>query len=160
MRKVIPALAATAALALLGACGGSGDQAATTTEAGGSGGSGSDDGGAIKIMSPKDGADVTSPVTLKFDAGDIGPTDSGKDHVHIFVDGKETDYTVVTKSPFKVTGLSKGKHTINITKQHADHSPAGPKADITVNVTGGSTSGGDKSDTSDKSDSDNGGYDY
>ncbi|MQA82446.1 MAG: hypothetical protein GEV10_28965 [Streptosporangiales bacterium] len=125
-RRVSMFGAMAAVVVLVAACGSSG----------GTGGSG-DDAGKLTITSPKDGASVQQPFTLKFDAGDIGATDTGKDHVHIFIDGKETDYTVVTKSSFVIKGVSKGEHTINVTKQHADHSPAGDKAEIEVNVTDG-----------------------
>jgi hypothetical protein len=139
--------AAAAVAALLAGCGGSGD-AATSTDAG-------SEANGITITAPKDGASVAVPFTLEFDAGDIGPTESGKDHVHIFVDGNESDYTVVEENKFQIDGLSEGEHTINITKQHADHSPAGAEAEIKVNVTGGDTSGGSGS-----SDEGSGGPDY
>lgn len=142
MRKPVPIFMATAATALIvAACGGPAETATTTGSGGDSGG----DAGKITITSPKDGASVSPPFELRFDAGDIGPTDTGKDHVHIFVDDKETDYTVVTENTFQIEGLSEGEHLIHITKQHADHSPAGAEAEITVNVTGGDTSGGSSS---------------
>jgi hypothetical protein len=138
VRKRVPVILAVAATAMIvAACGGPGES--TTTSSGGDGGN---DAGSITIMSPKDGASVTSPFTLKFDAGDIGPTDSGKDHVHIFVDDEETDYTVVTENTFQIEGLVEGEHTLHVTKQHADHSPTGAEAEVKVNVTGGDTSGG------------------
>lgn len=141
MRKPVLALGmAAAAVVVLAACGSNDTTTATTSDNGDSGGAGK-----ITIMSPKNGASVKEPFTLKFDAGDIGPTDSGKDHVHIFTDGKETDYTVVTQNSFQIKGLSPGEHTINVTKQHADHSPAGAEAEIKIKVSGGDTSG-DKSD--------------
>ncbi|MQA02352.1 MAG: hypothetical protein GEV07_06360 [Streptosporangiales bacterium] len=128
-----------ATVVLAAACGGSGN--------------GSDGGGKLRITSPSDGASVGQPFTLKFDAGDIGPPDSGKNHVHVFIDGEEDDYTVVTKGSFVVKGLSNGDHTITVTKQRADHSPTGAEAEIDVNVTGG-----DKRD--DDTDDDGGGYGY
>lgn len=138
--------AVAAAAVLLAGCSGSGD--AATTDNGGSKAEG------ITISAPKDGASVSVPFTLEFDAGDIGPTETGKDHVHIFADGDESDYTVVGENKFEIKGLSEGKHTINITKQHADHSPAGSEAEITVNVTGGDTSSDSGSSDGDS------GYDY
>ena len=141
MRKPVLTLGmAAAAAVLLAACGSNDGTTATTADNSGGG-----DAGKVMIMSPKNGASVKEPFTLKFNAGDIGPTDSGKDHVHVFTDGKETDYTVVTQNSFQIKGLSPGEHTINVTKQHADHSPTGAKAEIKVKVTGGSTSGGKKS---------------
>lgn len=159
MRKTVPAFAATAAAALIVAagCGGSGDDTATTS--GGGGGGGMDHG--VTIISPKNGASVNEPFTIKFDAGDIGPTDSGKDHVHIYADGKESEYTVVTKNHFVIKGLSKGQHTIEVAKQHADHSPTGEEAKIKVTVSGGATgkSGKSKKDNG-GGDSGGGGYSY
>ena len=110
--------------------------------------------GAVTITAPKDGADVTAPVTVTFTTKtSIGPTDSGKDHVHVFLDGKKDEYTVVTSSPYTIKNIPAGKHVINVTEQHADHSPAGPSTQITVNVTGGGSSGGDTGGGG-------GGYDY
>lgn len=139
--------AVAAAAVLLAGCSGSGDAATTT-------GSGDSKADGITISAPKDGASVSVPFTLEFDAGDIGPTETGKDHVHIFTDGDESDYTVVGENKFQIKGLSEGKHTINITKQHADHSPTGSEAEITVNVTGGDTSSDSGSSDGDS------GYDY
>lgn len=126
---------ALAACALLAGCG----------TAAGSGGGGSP---TVTITAPSDGSDVGSSFSLEFTTSEqIGPTSSGKDHVHVFTDGHTNDYTVVTASPFKITGLPAGKHTVGVTLQHADHSPAGASAQVTVNVTGGG--GGAPSPTQD-----------
>ncbi len=112
--------------------------------------SGSSSGGGgptLKITSPSDAATVSVPFTLTFTSSEpIGPTDSGKDHVHLFVDGKINDYEVVTSTQTEVKNLSPGEHTIGVTLQHADHSPVGARAEITVTVTGGS--GGTPSESS------------
>jgi hypothetical protein len=131
-----------AALLAVAACGSNGYSSSS------SGGSAQ----SLKITSPAGGASVTTPFTLTFtSSAPIGPTDSGKDHVHLFVDGK-TNYQVVTATRTQVKGLSPGKHTIRVTLQHADHSSDGAKAQITVIVTGGS--GGTPSSTP------TGGYGY
>lgn len=92
----------------------------------------------IAIVSPANGANVTMPLTIKIKTKDaIGPLDSGKNHVHYIVDGKEDQYEVVTSDSHVIKSLPKGKHTIKVTLQHADHSPIGPLVTITVNVTGG-----------------------
>lgn len=151
MRTRVSFFGAIAAVVLFAAaCGGSGGT--------GSGGGGGGDSGkaGVTITSPKDGASVSEPFMLKFNAPDIGPTSSGKDHVHVFVDGKESEYTVVTKSPFMIKGVPSGEHTINITRQHADHSPTGAKDEIKVNI----TSGGAPSSSSSSSSSSGGGYSY
>lgn len=153
MRKRLSTLGAMAAvLVLAAACGSS----ASGNGGGGGGGSKSGD-NTVTITSPKDGASVTEPFMLKFNAPDIGPTTSGKDHVHVFIDGKENDYTVVTKSPFMIKGVPSGMHTINITRQHADHSPTGAKDEIKVDITGGGAPSSSKPSSSSSS---GGGYNY
>jgi hypothetical protein len=120
-----------AAVAMVGvvACGSSGTNAAS-----GNGGGGAP---RVTITQPADGASVRVPFTLKFTSSvTLGPTDSGRDHVHVFADGKTDQYTVVPTTSFEVQNLSPGRHTIGVTLQHADHSPAGANAQITVTVTG------------------------
>ena len=95
----------------------------------------------VTITSPAPSANVSAPLTVKFSTSvPIGPVSSGKDHVHVFVDGKTNEYTVVTSSPYVLKNIPNGKHTIDVTLQHADHSPDGASAQVSVNVTsGGST---------------------
>jgi hypothetical protein len=132
----------------------------TATACGSSGSSGSSSGGGgptLKIGSPANGAGVSEPFKLTFTSSEpIGPTESGKDHVHLYVDGNTTSYQVITSSPAEVKNLSPGKHTLKLTLQHADHSPVGPEAQITVTVSGGT--GGSPSPT--PSSSSSGGYGY
>jgi hypothetical protein len=103
----------------------------------------------VTITSPADGASVKMPFVLRWDSTvPLGPTDSGKDHVHVYVDGHSNDYTVVGGNRFQVKGLSPGKHKVEISLQHADHSPVGPKSAVTVNVgSGGSTTSPSPTDT-------------
>lgn len=112
---------------------------------GGSGAAASPSGGGkpkLTILTPKDGATVTAPVKLTYNTNvPIGPPDSGEDHVHVFLDGKTQDYTVVPKTTYMVRNLPSGRHTIGVTLQHADHSPAGASARVTVTVKGGGSSG-------------------
>jgi hypothetical protein len=92
----------------------------------------------VAITSPTDGADVTVPFTLRWTSTvKLGPVDTGRDHVHVYVDGNSNDYTVVGANEFTVNDLSAGRHKVEISLQHADHSPVGPKSAITVNVVGG-----------------------
>jgi hypothetical protein len=154
MRRLVSMFGAVAAVMLFAAaCGGGSGDSASGGSGGGSGKAG------VTITSPKSGASVTEPFTLKFNAPNIGPTDSGKDHVHVFVDGKENDYTVVTKNSFTIKGVPNGEHTINVTRQHADHSPTGAKDEIKVNITGGGGSSSSKPSSSSSSSS-GGGYGY
>jgi hypothetical protein len=109
------------------------------TLAGCGSGSGAGTGGEeLTITSPEDGASVQVPFELTWDSSvPLGPPDSGKDHVHVYVDGKSNDYTVVGGTRFRVKGLSAGKHEVQISLQHADHTPVGPESSIEVTVAGG-----------------------
>jgi hypothetical protein len=89
----------------------------------------------VSITSPADGATVGSDVEVSWDTSEqLGPPDSGRDHVHVFVDGHSNDYTVVGGNSFTVEGLSPGQHTLDVTLQHADHSSAGAEDEVEVNV--------------------------
>jgi hypothetical protein len=120
---------AGAALVLVSACGG------------GSGGSG---GGSpeVTITSPSEGADVGSSFPVRWDTSvRLGEPSTGRDHVHVFVDGHADDYTVVGGNEFMLKGLSPGKHIVNVTLQHADHSPAGAGDEVEVDVSGSGGTG-------------------
>jgi hypothetical protein len=139
---------AVLAAGLLAGCG-------NTTASGGSG-SGSDS-PSLSITSPSEGDTVGSSFTVKWDSNvELGEPDTGKDHVHVFIDGNSNDYTVVGGDSFQVTGLSDGQHTVDITLQNADHSPAGAEDQVDVMVSG---SGGSQS-PSDDSSSGGGSYNY
>jgi hypothetical protein len=115
----------------------------------------------LTITAPSDGADVQLPVTLKFTTSkEIGPEESGKDHVHVVIDGKTNDYTVVTSTTYQIKSLPMGRHVIGVTLQHADHSPAGANAQVTVNVTGGGSSGGNDGGSGTGGSGGSGGYGY
>ena len=121
-----------------------------------SGSSSSGDSPSVSITSPSEGQTVGSDFMVKWDSNvSLGEPDTGKHHVHIFVDGNSNDYTVVGGDSFDVTGLSNGKHTIDVTLQNADHSPAGADDQVDVMVSG---SGG--SSPSDDSSSSGGGINY
>jgi hypothetical protein len=131
MRRRIPYLAVlTIALLATAACGSKSASPGNT----GSGGGG---GPTLTITAPANGATVTSPFMLTFQSSEpLGKTDTGMDHVHVFADGKSDQYTVVPTTSFEVKNLSPGQHTVGVTLQHADHSPAGANAEITVMVSG------------------------
>jgi hypothetical protein len=116
-------------------------------ESNASGGSGSDS-PSLSITSPSEGDTVGSSFTVKWDSSEsLGEPDTGKDHVHVFVDGNANDYQVVGGDSFQVTGLSPGDHTVDVTLQHADHSSAGAddQVDVTVSGSGGSSPSDDNS---------------
>jgi Bacterial Ig domain len=123
---------AVLAAGLLAGCG---DSSATTSSSG-------SDSPSLSITSPSEGDTVGSSFTVKWDSSEsLGEPETGKDHVHVFVDGNSKDYTVVGGDSFEVTGLSDGEHTVDVTLQHADHSSAGAddQVDVTVSGSGGSS---------------------
>ena len=145
MHKPVRFVVAIAAIALAVAACGSG-----TDETAGASGEAK-----VTITSPSDGDTVDIPFMLEWDSTvPLGEPDTGKDHVHVYVDGQTNDYTVVGGNEFQVKDLSPGEHTVEISLQHADHSPVGPTSEISVTVGGG---GGSESPSSDGG---GGGYGY
>lgn len=152
MRRPRSLFAATAALALvLAGCGSTGD---ASTSGGGSGG----DGPSVKILKPADGDTIGVPFTLAVDSSEeLGTTESGNHHVHIYFDGDDTAYEVIesgngedheiTADSPALRGLEPGEHELDISLRNADHSPAGADTKITVTIdttgSGGSSGGGD-----------------
>jgi hypothetical protein len=140
-RPLVMAFVAT--VTLLAACG-SDDDGATTTASG-------EDGMTLSIASPDDGGEVSAPFTVEFDSSEeLGPTEEGVHHVHIFWDGDDSEYTVVEADSVEVTEAPEGEHTLTASLRNADHSPAGVETEITLNV--GSGAGADTGD--------DGGIDY
>jgi len=89
----------------------------------------------VTITSPQNDATVGNAVPVKFKTSvPIGALDTGEDHVHVVVDGNTNNFVVVTAHQTMVKNLKPGKHTIGVTLQHADHSPAGAQDQVTVNV--------------------------
>jgi len=135
-------MAVTAIALLAAACGGDDEGATTATGEGGM---------TLSITAPDDGGEVSLPFTVEFDSSEeLGPTDDGVHHVHIYWDGDDSEYTVVEADNIEVTEAPEGEHTLNASLRNADHSPAGVETEITLTV----GSGGD-SDTGD-----DGGIDY
>lgn len=159
MTKHKTTLAGIALVALLGAACGS-------SEEGGSGGTDAAAGGgdALTISAPADGAEVSLPFTLELDSADpLGAPETGNHHVHVFFDGDDSSYEVVTSDTFEIADLAPGDHSLTASLRNADHSPAGVDVTIDVTVAGGgggsgskSGGGGDKSDNG--SDDSNYGY--
>jgi hypothetical protein len=74
---------------------------------------------------------------LKFTSSEpLGPPESGAFHVHVFFDGNEDEYEVVTTNTFEAKGLSPGEHEVAASLRNADHSPAGAEDEVTVTVVG------------------------
>ena len=105
-RAAAAAVATVPLLGLLAACGGS------------SSGSGSP---TLDITSPANGAHVGSAFPVTWHASvSLGAPDTGRDHVHVFVDGHANDYTVVGGDQFMLKGLTPGKHTVDVRLSEAD----------------------------------------
>jgi len=121
---------------LLGAVFAIGIFAAACSSAGASTGSG---GMTLSITSPSNGATVSEPFTVKFDASvPIGDPSTGDNHVHLCFDGGSCDdvagSVIAYTNSAQVTGLSPGMHTIEASLRNADHSDTGVNTTITVNV--------------------------
>jgi hypothetical protein len=135
MRVQLFALAAVALLAA--SCGSEPSSAA-------SGGGGGPD---VSIAAPDDGASLSVPFTVEVSSSEeLGPTDTGAHHVHLFFDGNEDEYEVVESDSIEIDDLDSGDHTIGVSLRNADHSAAGAEAEISVTVTGGGGGGTDDSD--------------
>jgi hypothetical protein len=146
-------LAAGAALTVLLAagCGGGGTGGGGGYGGGGQGGK-APAGMALEITSPADGDTVEVPFTVELDSSEeLGPTDSGAHHVHVYFDGNEEEFMVVESESTEVTDLPEGEHVVTASLRNADHSPAGVETEVTVTV----GSGGMGDDTGD-----DGGTDY
>jgi hypothetical protein len=131
---------AVAAVALAGVACGSNGYGSTGGSGGGNGGGG---GATLSITSPANGAKVSEPFMVQVASSEkLGPISTGADHVHLYYDGSQTNYDVCTSNSCPVTALSPGKHVIEASLRHADHSDAGPKQSITVYVSTGSGGGG------------------
>jgi hypothetical protein len=158
--KLKTMLAGVALVALLGAACGSSDEGGSSNTDAGAGAGGGD---ALSISAPEDGAEVSLPFTLEMESADaLGAPETGEHHVHVFFDGDDSAYEVVTSDTFEVTDLSPGEHTLTASLRNADHSPAGTDVTIELTVAGGGDGSGSKSGGGDKSDpgSDDTNYGY
>jgi hypothetical protein len=130
--------------------------AACGTEA--SGASGGDGGTEVSIDEPSDGAELTTPFTVEVSASEeIGPEETGLHHVHLFFDGNDDEYQVVTSDSVEVDDLSPGDHTLGVSLRNADHSPAGAEAEISITVAEANEEGAGGSEDPDRTDD---GFDY
>lgn len=149
LTKRVRTLTVLGAIVLVAATGCGSDTADAGSTGSGSGDSGSG-GKTVTIKEPTDGATISIPFTLTVDSSvELGTTDSGKNHVHLFFDGDDSKYEVVESDSMEITdaspavkGLSPGEHELDISLRNADHSAAGFDTKIMVNVNGG---GGDQS---------------
>lgn len=160
-RRRLAALVAAGALGLaLVACGDDGDDTSTAqgSEDGGEGGS---DTPTVEITSPADGDTVGPDFDVELQSSEeLGEPDTGRHHVHVYVDGDEDDYEIVYDDSVSLSrGLAEGEHTVEAELANPDHSPVeGASDEVTVEVGGGGGGGtdGGSSTTSE----DDGGYGY
>lgn len=120
-------------------------------------GSGDDGGPSVTIAEPADGAGVEAPFDIVVESSEeLGPTDTGNHHVHVYFDGDDSAYEVVETGngePFEITadspaleGLEPGEHTLNVSLRNADHSAAGAEDEITIDLGGTGTGDGGEED--------------
>lgn len=136
---------------------------------GGGDGGGDESGGegpSVTIEQPAEGDELTAPFTVVVESSEeLGTTDSGNHHVHLYFDGDDTAYEVIESGngeEFEISadspaleGLEPGEHTMNVSLRNADHSEAGAEDEVAVTIGGGS-GGGSGEDTQDEGDI----YDY
>jgi hypothetical protein len=108
----------------------------------------------LRISSPMEGAQVSSPFTVELDANvPLDDPNTGEHHVHLCFDRAncdvESEYALVYGDTVDVSDLSPGEHTIEASLRNADHTDAGPSDEITVTVVGG---GGAEADSGADSD--------
>lgn len=140
-------LAAVVPFALGMAACGDDDDAATGSGDGGGAGSGA---AAVEIASPAAGDEVGDSFDVEFASSEeIGPTDSGDKHFHLYYDGSD-EYEVVESTSFTVDSLDEGEHTLTAKLANADHSETGDEDEISVTVGagGGGSNTGDGEDDS------------
>lgn len=165
------ALAAVGALGLaLVACGDDDGDDTSTAQGSEDGGEGGGDTPTVEIVSPADGDTVGPDFDLELQSSEeLGEPDTGRRHVHVYVDGDQDDYEIVYEDSLTLSrGLEEGEHTVEAQLADPDHSPVeGASDEVTVMVgdggaggTGGSGDDGGGSSTSTTSGDDDGGYGY
>jgi hypothetical protein len=125
------------AMVLVGATGCAEDSADAGTGGGGNAAGGEQ---MVTITEPAEGASVDVPFTLSLDSSvELGTTESGNHHVHLYFDGDDSKYEVIESESMEITdaspavdGLRSGEHELNISLRNADHSPAGFETSVMV----------------------------
>jgi hypothetical protein len=139
-RNLVAAAALLLAAGGLVACGD--DESGASS--GGSGG-----GMSVSVLEPAAGADVKVPFTVKVDSSvPLGPSESGRHHVHIWFDEDEENYLIVESDTTQVNAAPTGEHVMHVSLRNANHSAAGVEATTRVvvgegeSVPGGEETGG------------------
>ncbi|MEX1046117.1 MAG: hypothetical protein WD757_06525 [Actinomycetota bacterium] len=126
---------------------------------GGTAGQGSGAGGQSQLIitSPTEGQEVSNPVHLVMvvNGAEIGPTDTGKMHIHVYYDDS-SEYEVVesTAADLKVPA---GTKQIRVVLADANHNETDVSTSVRVSVAG--TGGAPEEQPPDTTGADDGGYD-
>jgi hypothetical protein len=92
----------------------------------------------LSIAAPADNAEVAAPFEVQLNSDvPLGAPETGEHHVHLYYDTPTPDgpYDLIYGDQAQVANLSPGTHTILASLRNANHTDAGPRAMITVNVT-------------------------
>lgn len=88
--------------------------------------------GAVRINSPEDGAVIKgSSVVVSFEILNKG---SRGDHVHLYLDGKLVKPLRGVKGEYTITGLTKGKHELEIRLSTKGHHVLDIEDGVTIKV--------------------------
>jgi hypothetical protein len=98
----------------------------------------------VSIEQPAAGATVTAPFTVTVKTSSpLGSESSGNNHVHVYFDDKRNDYVIGETEQVTIPQAPPGTHLLHVSLRHANHSPVGPEAQVSVTVSGaGGTTGG------------------
>lgn len=98
----------------------------------------------LSIEEPTDGAQVSGKVNLavSVEGAEIGPTDSGAMHLHVYVDDSD-QYEVVTTTETTVS-VPNGDHTVRVVLAQPNHEETAISDEVAFTVSG---SAGDAGDT-------------
>jgi hypothetical protein len=98
----------------------------------------------LSIEEPQDGAMVSGKVELavSVEGAEIGPTDSGAMHIHVYVDDSG-QYEVVTTTETTVS-VPNGDHTVRVVLAQPNHEETEISDEVTFSVSGAT---GDAEDT-------------
>ncbi len=127
-RILLPALLAAVGLAIAG-CASSGSSGSSGAQSGG--------GATVAFAAPTGGAQVASPVKVRFNVQGtkIGRPETGDMHLHVHVDGS-SQYTILYATDGQVD-VPAGQHTLKAVLAQPNHTETSVSATQQVTVTGG-----------------------
>jgi hypothetical protein len=97
----------------------------------------------LSIDEPAEGASVQGEVDLvvSVEGAEIGPTESGAMHIHVYVDDSG-DYEVV-ESATSTVSVPNGEHTLRVVLAQPNHEETEISDEVTFTVSGATGGGGD-----------------